>query len=117
MIRAPRRKQLRVSAIICFTAAATMDETDKVDVLVGSQTTATVDETDKAGVVAVVARASVVEEVLCTFSSPRGDFSVSVLPPTLTNHKVATAMANQNLSARFGSVIFVFCQLKPPRLI
>ncbi len=41
----------------------------------------------------------------------------SASPPTLTTHKVATAMANQNRVARWASVMRVFCQCHPPRLV
>lgn len=41
----------------------------------------------------------------------------SASPPTLTTHKVATAMANQCRAARAGSVIWVCCHCQPPRLV
>jgi len=41
----------------------------------------------------------------------------SALPPTLTTHKVATAMASQWRAARAGSVIWVCCHCQPPRLV
>src|SRR5918912_3162129 len=41
----------------------------------------------------------------------------SAWPPTLTAHKVATAMANHSRSARAGSVILVWCHCQPPRLV
>lgn len=43
--------------------------------------------------------------------------SSSPSPPTLTTHKVATAITNQCRSARAGSCILVWCQLHPPRLV
>jgi hypothetical protein len=41
----------------------------------------------------------------------------STSPPTLMTHKVATAITNQCRSARLGSVILVWCQFQPPRLV
>src|SRR5207245_4594301 len=41
----------------------------------------------------------------------------SASPPTLTTHKVATAIANHKRLARAGSVILVWCHCHPPRLV
>ena len=41
----------------------------------------------------------------------------SASPPTLTTHKVATAMANQRRLARSGSLMRVCCHCQPPRLV
>src|ERR1700741_3980897 len=41
----------------------------------------------------------------------------SARPPTLSNHNVATATANHNRAARWGSVIRVRCHCHPPRLV
>ena len=38
-------------------------------------------------------------------------------PPTLSNHKVATATANHRRAARWGSVMRVRCHCQPARLV
>jgi hypothetical protein len=41
----------------------------------------------------------------------------SAIPPTLSNHKVATATANHNRAARCGLVMRVCGHCHPPRLV
>src|SRR6185503_15552365 len=41
----------------------------------------------------------------------------SAIPPTLRSHNVATATANHNRAARWGSLIRVRCHCHPPRLV
>jgi hypothetical protein len=41
----------------------------------------------------------------------------SAIPPTLSNHKVATATANHSRAARCGSVMRVRCHCHPPRFV
>src|SRR5438552_4062398 len=50
-------------------------------------------------------------------SKPLHGWVASTSLPTLTTHKVATAMANHKRLARAGSVIFVWCPCHPPRLV
>jgi hypothetical protein len=39
------------------------------------------------------------------------------MPPTLSNHNVATATANHNRAARWASLRRVRCHCHPPRLV
>ena len=50
-------------------------------------------------------------------SNPLHGSVASASPPTLTTHKVATAIANHKRLARAGSVILVWCHCHPPRLV
>src|SRR5215813_6570822 len=41
----------------------------------------------------------------------------SAMPPARSNHKAATATANHNRAARWGSLMGVRCHCQPPRLV
>jgi hypothetical protein len=46
-----------------------------------------------------------------------GGWWASASPPTASIHRVAMAMANHSRSARWGSVMWVYCHCQPPPLI